>query len=353
MPSILDIAPYPWHDRLAVQLHKLLYNSIPRPSRAVVVAAAAGIDTGLINSEQAAFDVWMEILQLAANSQKLRALAETLAADPNVAVVHPFLQTMLKDQIPPIDRDGTTAAGKPAFLKQDDTVLEPEALLFHDDLTLSTGRLPWLIEVLRTLVTLSPAICRLEVARGSESQSGTAVRIKKDLLLTNWHVLTFADNVAAAVTAEFRYEADGEGKALTPIVVPCDAASIRGEKADDWAVVRTAGELPDTIPVLDLAHGADTIVGALAFVIQHPAGARKRVAYVRNQITYVDERVVQYLSDTQVGSSGSPVFDDRGRLIALHHAGGRPQEVAGRMPIKKNEGIRIGRISAALKTMNL
>jgi len=58
--------------------------------------------------------------------------------------------------------------------------------------------------------------------------------------------------------------------------------------------------------------------------------------------------VVHYLTDTQEGSSGAPVFDAQGKLIALHHAGGRPQEVAGRAPLKKNEGIRISRIVAGL-----
>jgi V8-like Glu-specific endopeptidase len=76
-------------------------------------------------------------------------------------------------------------------------------------------------------------------------------------------------------------------------------------------------------------------------IIQHPGGERKRVAYVRNQITEFDHRIVHYLSDTQTGSSGSPVFNENGRLIALHHAGGRPQEVAGKAPLRKNERIRI------------
>jgi V8-like Glu-specific endopeptidase len=65
---------------------------------------------------------------------------------------------------------------------------------------------------------------------------------------------------------------------------------------------------------------------------------------VRNTISDVSDAVVRYLTDTEPGSSGAPVFDTAGRLIALHHAGGRPVEVAGKPPVSKNEGIRISRV---------
>ncbi|MEU4445450.1 hypothetical protein AB0K14_26485 [Actinosynnema sp. NPDC050801] len=65
-------------------------------------------------------------------------------------------------------------------------------------------------------------------------------------------------------------------------------------------------------------------------------------------MTYFDDRKVHYLTDTQVGSSGAPVFNATGDLIAVHHAGGRPQEVAGKPLMRKNEGIRASRIASAL-----
>jgi hypothetical protein len=46
-------------------------------------------------------------------------------------------------------------------------------------------------------------------------------------------------------------------------------------------------------------------------------------------------------------------LDDNGKLVALHHAGGRPQEVAGKLPLRKNEGIRIPRIVAGLAQLKV
>lgn len=50
---------------------------------------------------------------------------------------------------------------------------------------------------------------------------------------------------------------------------------------------------------------------------------------------------------------GSPVLDDAGRLIGLHHAGGRPQEVAGKQPVVKNEGIRIEVVRAGIQAAGI
>ena len=122
---------------------------------------------------------------------------------------------------------------------------------------------------------------------------------------------------------------------------------------DDWAVVRAIDPLDDAWPKISLADLPVPVLQAPAYIVQHPMGQRKRVGFVRNQISYLDERVVHYLTDTDVGSSGSPVLDAAGRLIALHHRGGRPQETPGKPPLRKNEGVRMSRIAAALKDCGL
>jgi V8-like Glu-specific endopeptidase len=84
------------------------------------------------------------------------------------------------------------------------------------------------------------------------------------------------------------------------------------------------------------------------FIIQHPGGEHKQIALSDNEIVYVDDTVVQYLTDTLPGSSGSPVFNDSMRLIALHHSGGWLPEPSTGSTHFRNEGIRI---SAILKDM--
>jgi hypothetical protein len=234
-----------------------------------------------------------------------------------------------------------------------DRVTEPEALLFHDDLTVPIGRLQWLINVLRILQDVAPAVCLIRASRGDLEQTGTGFRIADDLLLTNWHVATIRGLPAANISAEFGFDDDGAGGGRESTAVECHCLPAAAEQADDWAALRVRTQMGASVPAIKLSNAAVPIIGQPAFIVQHPAGQRKRVAYARNQITDVTERVVQYLSDTQGGSSGSPVLDDQGRLVALHHAGGRPQEVAGRPPLRKNEGIRIDRVCEGLAQSGL
>lgn len=76
-------------------------------------------------------------------------------------------------------------------------------------------------------------------------------------------------------------------------------------------------------------------------VIQHPQGRKKEVVVQQNELTDVHANVIHYYSDTDYGSSGSPVFNNTWDLMALHHAR-KPSEQA-------NEGIRIDKLVADLR----
>ena len=81
-------------------------------------------------------------------------------------------------------------------------------------------------------------------------------------------------------------------------------------------------------------------------MIGHPSGRRKEVALQENTITGVFTTVIRYTTDTEPGSSGSPVFTNSWDLVALHHAGG-DQAPSGAW--LNNEGMRIDRIVADLR----
>ncbi|BBD63609.1 hypothetical protein NIES2109_64840 (plasmid) [Nostoc sp. HK-01] len=58
--------------------------------------------------------------------------------------------------------------------------------------------------------------------------------------------------------------------------------------------------------------------------------------------------VVQYVTSTLQGSSGSPVFNDAWDVVALHHAGGNILEPTTQLHYFRNEGILVENILADL-----
>ena len=353
MTSILDALPFPFAEPEAQELHITLTRLHPSAPAALSVAERAGLDSTFLNPQQPPVFLWHDILLLAAQGGQTRDLVTTardLMTPSNPR--RPFFDELLADRPAPVDTEPRNADGTATFIKDDDQVSEPEALLYYDDLTLQIGRVPGLITTLQRLVTLAPAVCRFVV---DVHGRGTGFRIADDLLLTNWHVVHDTKTGArrGAVTAEFAYEDDGHGGEPAPVQIPCDVASIVTDQADDWAVIRTQQPLRDDWPVIKLSEAVDPVANEPAYIVQHPAGARKRLGYVRNQVSSFDDRVLHYLTDTQQGSSGSPVFDGAGRLIGLHHAGGTPQQVVGKPPMSKNEGIRIPRVVSGLQAQGV
>jgi Trypsin-like peptidase domain len=357
MSTLLDTSPFPWDRPLASPLHHALAQLHPTAKAAGLLAAQAGLDITQVNLDQPPFYVWSDLLDLAGRQGLTRPLVQTVY--DRLAPTNPrrgFLADLLADQSAPADSDARPAAAPtPEFLDWDDNISDPEALLYRDDLTIPIGRVPALIAILRRLEAAARGVCKMTAQLPGITKYGTAFRVGQDWLLTNWHVLhdQVTGQAAKEVSVEFGYDDDGQGGLVAAVPVRCDPASIVTDRSDDWAVIRAAEKLRAEWPVLALSVPASPVVGGGAYIVQHPAGARKRVGFVRNQVSDFDDRVVHYLTDTQEGSSGAPVFNDGGQLIAVHHAAGRPQEVLGKPPVKKNEGIRIQRVLAGINARGI
>jgi hypothetical protein len=347
MHPLLDALPYPWSEPLARELRNRLVNTWSEPDEVKrLVKAADAPDWREISFNNPIVAVWSDVLDRGAREGRLRTLIRFLRDQRIGEPLKAFLDTLLADQVPVAD----PAPGGASGADFDDNITAPEALLFGDDLSESVGEIPGLLGAVERVMALRASVCKV-VARGEDGAeyAGTGTLIGARLVLTNHHVL-FPDakrRRAAAVTAEFGLERGPNGAQLATTVLQADPRTIRSDAADDWAVITLLQ--PPSAPSLDLAAVVRAPAsGERAFILQHPRGETKRLSFVRNRVTSVAGRRLYYLSDTDHGSSGAPVFGNDGALIGLHRAGGKPEKFPGVGQIVKNEGVRLDIISAAI-----
>lgn len=192
-------------------------------------------------------------------------------------------------------------------------------------------------------------MARIVTASG---ESGTGFLIAGNLIVTNNHVLPDKD-VAAGATVEFNFE-----KSVAGLDKPVERAKCRPDlgfatslvKDHDWTVVRVDGDVNakwGAIPLAPTKIAQDDRV----VIVQHPGGGPKQIALTHNMVTFANDNVVQYLTDTMPGSSGSPVFNEAWEVVALHHSGGWLREPGGKEQLFRNEGIAIGQILSGAKEL--
>jgi S1-C subfamily serine protease len=347
---ILDDFPFPFDKPEGQELMRVLANLYRTDTEAFLLTQPFGVDPIEVPPGLAARNLWFHLLQMLAAQGMVRATVQAARDRTPNNPRAPFLDALLNDKPAPVSAEPVPALDASAGF--DDSVSEPEALLFFDDLTMPVGQVPNLLGTLGGLVERASAVCLLRVENAFGRFFGTGFRIGPKLILTNHHVLYPKNVVATRVQADFGFDVDAKGASLPVTSLAGSPGSIQGEKADDWAVVEVE-DLDARWTTLPLAAEPAPAVGEAAYILQHPGGQQKRLGFVRNTISDVEEGVVRYLTDTEPGSSGAPVFDAQCRLIALHHAGGTPVEVAGKPPVSKNEGIRISRVLARLRAAGI
>lgn len=340
MPHFLDTLPFDWTQPAAQELRDFLADTYFREERVVGWAQQAGVRVADLRLGRPMSLVWHNLIEVARNQGRLRPLLGVIesGADADVAArLREFVQSEPVIEAP-------AAPGRAGVWKEFSEPSELERQIFRSASLLD-------VAFLRRGVELAPAVARLLVTLPSGQFYGTAFRIGDDLLLTNHHVL-YDDKTAAApatgVEAWFGYERDFSGRDLAHQVVRCRPDTIAGGKAHDWAVIRTASAMPAGTPLIGLSEAEPVAEGDRVYIIQHPNGGVKKVGVHHNVVRYADDDVVQYWTDTEAGSSGSPVFDSRWQLVALHHRWVQYGPIEA--PEYRNQGIRIERVVNGLKS---
>jgi V8-like Glu-specific endopeptidase len=224
------------------------------------------------------------------------------------------------------------------------------------------------------------AVCRIEVPE--EAARGTGFLIGPDLMLTNHHVLKSNEYVRDAV-ARFDYRTDTTGVVAKPgRVVKFDPEFYVWSPAEelDYALVRLQERplLPSegadlNLPLMDLVlkgwHRGYLVTRPdflkehdRVNIIQHPNGDPMKVVMTQNYIAAdMSASRVHYVADTMEGSSGSPVFNRKWEVVALHHSGrpyppddtGNASKKAWKNRFRVNEGIPIRAILQDFRDRNV
>lgn len=206
------------------------------------------------------------------------------------------------------------------------------------------------IAYLQTGLTAGQAVCRISIrdTRGSVIGYGTGFLVSSGIIMTNNHVLP-SQGVALTSVAEFNYQDDEN-------FMPCPTYNFR---LDPESLFITDKELDFTLVGIKENASLKKDIGAFGFlklnpgtagitegeyvsIIQHPKGGPKAVTLRENKVSDMKEAFIHYLTDTEPGSSGSPVFNDQWELVALHHSGVPHPEKKNEWIA--NEGIRISAI---------
>ncbi|NER24677.1 MAG: trypsin-like peptidase domain-containing protein [Symploca sp. SIO1C2] len=191
------------------------------------------------------------------------------------------------------------------------------------------------------------SVAYIGVRTSDASWSGTGFLIASNLILTNNHVLPNAD-VLTNTLFRFKYEDNFLGEAQTPSEYRAKLKGIfHTNKKLDYTVVQLEWEPGIEWGFLQLT-ARDIRRNSRVNIIQHPMGRPKEISFQNNFVEYVGANVVQYVTSTLGGSSGSPVFNDSWEVVALHHAGGNMREPTTQRRYFRNEGIWIGSILADL-----
>ena len=173
-----------------------------------------------------------------------------------------------------------------------------------------------------------------------------------DTLITNYHVMeavilgeqgsaTSQGESAKSgnVVLRFDYKRLADGTTLNPVrstSFPHEGGCLTAAPSPnlDYALLRVSGA-PGTDRLVDnwvlpRARSSSTPVTTYKFqpdtplsIVQHPQGDPLQMALDMNAIIGVnaDNTRVTYRTNTLPGSSGSPCFNSKWELVALHHAG--------------------------------
>jgi V8-like Glu-specific endopeptidase len=257
------------------------------------------------------------------------------------------------------ERRWSVDPGKVRELRQNPAILEKNF----------SGEKTFTVAVLKQMLALCPSIgCVLDATNVRLGTGflmpGTAFGFADPLVfVTNSHVIS--DDVedsspAADARVTFEVESAEKGTHVSHKVKDILFTSEPGELGKSLptmdkldVTIVSLRSLPENVP--GLRHATNVPLPSpktKAFLVGHPAAGALQFSLHDSMLLDVDEneRLLHYRTPTEPGSSGSPVFNAKWEVVALHHAGSptTPRLHGLEGEYEANEGITLQAIRSKL-----
>ncbi|MGB5736294.1 MAG: serine protease [Thiohalocapsa sp.] len=238
------------------------------------------------------------------------------------------------------------------------------------------------IEFLEVGLETARAVGLVEIMGGAEF--GTGFLIGNGLMMTNNHVLPDPERAHdSEFVLDFEHNRIGTRKTAERFAFEPERFFLTDEE-HDYSLIAVAPASDAGRPLAQfgylplLAEEGKIRIGDPVNIIQHPDGRMKTVVMHDSRFLHLDneaeeDRYCWYTSDTEPGSSGSPVFNNRWEVVALHHksvpkmnARGQYLDLSGRVISKEraeeqpellvwiaNEGVRVSRLVRSIQDATL
>lgn len=329
-----------WTARLT-QLNDVLGDLVPHQEGISKFIKAAGLKQSMINFNGSSMDIWNSVIDEARKNNKVENLIEAVI---DIYPNNPYLlaaksKTELNYSLSPKLEDISTWKG-----------LEEDTL---EVLTMGYNTLLPINFLARGIIS-SRSVAKVEKSKNGGKEVGTGFLFKiaeepdELFFMTNFHVINNKNDIQSTkIIFDYEEDIDGNTKASKSFKIDESGPLYISPVAEFDVTIFKLHETDEIkqygfIPLKKVNVNKNDFVN----IIQHPGGQLKQIALYHNIITNIDHRVVQYLTDTMKGSSGSPVFNSSWEVVALHHSGGMSKEIEPQLNETKyrNEGIHINNI---------
>jgi V8-like Glu-specific endopeptidase len=314
------------------------------------IVKKGGLPTGRIAFKDASITSWFNILSFAAATNAVVPLLEAMVtAEEGNSKDEFLLGAILNIKEDRVGSKGQEIAEKDWKVNENDTLVREKIIGEKSNI------LP--ISFLEKGMFAARSVVRVVVGK----ELGTGFIIKNNWLVTNNHVIPSPEHARLAqVQFNYQYQPDKNGSitlfaekvmGLNPGTGAHDQLFFTHAK-DDWTLVKMKEPVPEVYGYLTLSAEGIT-KDEFVNIIQHAAGGPKQIALYNNIVTFADDNIVQYLTDTLPGSSGSPVFNSNWEVVALHNSGGWVKEPGTNTKVYRNQGMNIQLLIDLMNGKNL